>query len=390
MKPQTLRRRPCRRRARAGIATIGGLSRSQHPDDDGAEGAQQELALGADVEQAGLERQADRQAAEDQRRRGDERIDDRVEARRPSRDERGVGLEGEPGLELAGDQPLRQDDDDRPDDDRQDDRDERQREDAPTRAPERRSCRGPSVPRRHVRGRRWPSGCPTSFLSAVRPSMTATIRPRYMTATRSDSSRTSSSSAETSRMAVPASRLAIACRWMNSMLPTSRPRVGWSRTSSRRSRSNSRATTTFCWLPPDSVAAVARRPTASGCRTPRSVPRPSARSPRRCAGCPGCTAGGGTSSGRGCPRPGTTGRGRTGGGRPGRRRRRPRRSSRVPLPGDVGAIERDRAAGRLAQADERLDELVLAVAGDPGDARGSRRPGPRSRRRGRPRGRGRP
>ena len=49
-----------------------------------------------------------------------------------------------------------------------------------------------------------------------------------MTAIRSDSSRTSSSSAETSRMAVPASRLAIVWRWMNSMLPTSRPRVGWS------------------------------------------------------------------------------------------------------------------------------------------------------------------
>ena len=40
---------------------------------------------------------------------------------------------------------------------------------------------------------------------------------------------------------------------MNSMLPTSRPRVGWSRMSSRRSRPNSRPTTTFCWLPPDSV-----------------------------------------------------------------------------------------------------------------------------------------
>ena len=39
------------------------------------------------------------------------------------------------------------------------------------------------------------------------------------------------------------------------MLPTSRPRVGWSRTSRRRSPSNSRATTIFCWLPPDSVPA---------------------------------------------------------------------------------------------------------------------------------------
>ena len=50
---------------------------------------------------------------------------------------------------------------------------------------------------------------PTSSRFAVRPSTTATMRPRYMTPMRSDSSRTSSSSAETSRTAVPASRLAI-------------------------------------------------------------------------------------------------------------------------------------------------------------------------------------
>ena len=34
------------------------------------------------------------------------------------------------------------------------------------------------------------------------------------------------------------------------------PRVGWSAMSSTRSRLNSRATMTFCWLPPDSVAAA--------------------------------------------------------------------------------------------------------------------------------------
>ena len=32
------------------------------------------------------------------------------------------------------------------------------------------------------------------------------------------------------------------------------------------------------------------------------------------------------------------------------------------------AAERHRAAGRLAQPDDRLDQLVLAVAGDAGDA----------------------
>ena len=42
------------------------------------------------------------------------------------------------------------------------------------------------------------------------------------------------------------SRFATIWRWMNSMLPTSRPRVGWSRMSVLRSRLNSRATTAFC------------------------------------------------------------------------------------------------------------------------------------------------
>ena len=108
--------------------------------------------------------------------------------------------------------------------------------------------------------------CPPCW--RVRPSTMATSRPRYMTPMRSDSSRTSSSSAETSSTAVPASRFAIDLRWwMNSTLPTSRPRVGWSRTSSLRSRPNSRATTTFCWLPPESVPAVHGRATASGRRT---------------------------------------------------------------------------------------------------------------------------
>ena len=61
----------------SGIATSAGLSRSCDADDDRAERAHQELALGADVEQAGLEREADRQAAEEQRHRVDERVDDR-------------------------------------------------------------------------------------------------------------------------------------------------------------------------------------------------------------------------------------------------------------------------------------------------------------------------
>jgi hypothetical protein len=40
---------------------------------------------------------------------------------------------------------------------------------------------------------------------------------------------------------------------MNSIDPTSTPRVGCDAMNSRSGRDISRATTTFCWLPPDSV-----------------------------------------------------------------------------------------------------------------------------------------
>ena len=44
------------------------------------QGAHEELALAADVEQAGLEAEPDREADQDQRGRVDDRVDDRVEA----------------------------------------------------------------------------------------------------------------------------------------------------------------------------------------------------------------------------------------------------------------------------------------------------------------------
>ena len=49
---------------------------------DRAEGAHQELALGADVEQASLEAEADRQAGQQERCRRDERVDDGIAVRR--------------------------------------------------------------------------------------------------------------------------------------------------------------------------------------------------------------------------------------------------------------------------------------------------------------------
>ena len=69
-------------------------------------------------------------------------------------------------------------------------------------------------------------------------------------------SSTSSSSADTSSTAAPWSRSSTIRRWMNSIEPTSRPRVGWATTSSLGSPVSSRAMMTFCWLPPDSVDAA--------------------------------------------------------------------------------------------------------------------------------------
>ena len=69
-----------------------GAGRSATDGADGGRGkrADQELPLGADVEQPGLEPEADGQAAEDQRRGGDQGVGDRVQ---PCRTRRGASDE---------------------------------------------------------------------------------------------------------------------------------------------------------------------------------------------------------------------------------------------------------------------------------------------------------
>ena len=62
---------------------------------------------------------------------------------------------------------------------------------------------------------------------------------------------TSSSSLETITTATPSSRIATIWRCMNSIEPTSSPRVGWAQIRTLSSRESSRAITTFCWLPPE-------------------------------------------------------------------------------------------------------------------------------------------
>ncbi len=67
---------------------------------------------------------------------------------------------------------------------------------------------------------------PTSLTVAAAAVNSATMRPRYMTRMRSDSDSTSSSSVETMRMPSPSSRALAKRSWMYSIEPTSMPRVG--------------------------------------------------------------------------------------------------------------------------------------------------------------------
>jgi hypothetical protein len=103
---------------------------------------------------------------------------------------------------------------------------------------------------------------PTVSRDASSRGKSPTRRPRNSTPMRSDRLKISSSSADTSSTAAPASRISMIRLWMNSIDPTSRPRVGWATISSLGSPDSSRAMITFCWLPPDSVATGAWMPEA--------------------------------------------------------------------------------------------------------------------------------
>ena len=124
------------------------------------------------------------------------------------------------------------------------------------------------APRRLAHGaclvmRLLPRPCrPSAGRSRARPPpgrRSPMMRPSHMTRMRSESERTSSSSTETSRIALPASRMARSWRWMNSIAPMSTPRVGWPTRSTDGSRSISRASTIFCWLPPEKFAVFSRQ-----------------------------------------------------------------------------------------------------------------------------------
>ena len=98
-----------------------------------------------------------------------------------------------------------------------------------------------------------------------------TIRPRYITAIRSARATTSSSSVETMSTAVPRSRSATS-RWcMNSIAPTSTPRVGWMAISSRQRPGELAGQHDLLLVAAGQRRDRCARPTGCGCRTRRPV-----------------------------------------------------------------------------------------------------------------------
>ena len=110
---------------------------------------------------------------------------------------------------------------------------------------------------------------PISWMSAVSDGKEPTIRPSYMTTTRSDRDRISSSSSEISTIATPAARRSSRTRWTASIPPTSSPRVGWTATIRRGLESISRAKMSRCRLPTAVVTSriAVTRPSASASTT---------------------------------------------------------------------------------------------------------------------------
>src|SRR6185312_7150175 len=245
------------------------------PDDDRRDDPDHVLALAADVEHPALEGQRDRQRRQHERRRQDQRLlqversEVLVLGRRPGQEvvqagaveDRLVGLE----RVVAGERH-----------DEAADR-EGQHRGADGEQDGRRLGAEPGLDAaRHTAAALRPPIISTPRTDSLTSGVcSATIRPSYMTRMRSESDRISSSSKLTSRMATPSSRTATSRWWTNSIAPTSSPRVGWAATRIRRVPDISRATTTFCWFPPEREPARVSGPPP---RTSYSLRRRRARS----------------------------------------------------------------------------------------------------------------
>ena len=100
-----------------------------------------------------------------------------------------------------------------------------------------------------VPGMAWRS---TSSSVASAPSSSATSSPSRMTRIRVHRPRSSSISDETTITPSPSRARSVTMRNSSALAPTSTPRVGSSSRSTLHCFSSQRASTTFCWLPPES------------------------------------------------------------------------------------------------------------------------------------------
>src|SRR4051794_8524774 len=95
--------------------------------------------------------------------------------------------------------------------------------------------------------------------SASARGISPVIRPSCITRTRSAMPSTSGSSEEIIRTAIPWPARSLSSRWTSLLVPTSMPRVGSSTIRTLGSVDSHLASTTFCWLPPDSVPTLSLR-----------------------------------------------------------------------------------------------------------------------------------
>jgi hypothetical protein len=191
-------------------------------------------------------------------------------------------------------------------------------------------------------------------------------RPRAITTMRSQISSSSSRSSPTTSTAAPASRSASSSPRICAAAPTSTPQVGCATTSARGRASISRPTMNFCRLPPERLAASAPAPAAFTLK--RRIRCPASSAARRVRIQPWRPSGSVRVSSvfAASESVGTAPRPRRSSGMKCRPRVRRRCAAAWPIGMAEEADGVGSGAGVLAR--ERGEQLLLAVAGDAGDA----------------------
>src|ERR1700722_16532016 len=201
------------------------------------------LPLGADVEQTGMETDRDPEPGEDEARRVEQGVADSFKVAERAKDEALDGLKrilADRQHDKTGDYEGGGDVDERKE------RDVRPGGQGLERRAHAARSLTPAIKR--------PRSC--ALVSSGRRS--PVTRPPQSTMMRSESAKISSSSTETKSTALPASRWATIRLWMNSIAPMSTPRVGCPTSRIFGLRSISRASTIFCWLPPEKLAVLSK------------------------------------------------------------------------------------------------------------------------------------